>query len=95
MTKMTGLATSVALGLASAAGLTGTAWAGADDGGTKAFYDVPGPGAYVLGSPASAPQPAAPAWQGNGYSATVNGNLYDSYRAMTYHHRDRYRIPGR
>ncbi len=66
-----------------AVGLAGSAWAGADDGGSKAFYMSPGPGAYS-GAPAAetAPQPyqqSAFPGQDSAATATMNSGAYESY----------------
>jgi hypothetical protein len=82
-----------ALAAAGSAVLTSSAWAGADDGGSKAFYMVPDPGSYA-GAPATAAQPryAAPQRDEVGPTATFNDKAYESYRTPPRHY-GRYHIP--
>ncbi len=69
----------VVLALASSAALTGAAWAGADDGGNKAFFGIPGPGPSAASQPQyTAPQPR----YGEGPTATFNDSAYESYRTQ-------------
>ncbi len=75
---------SLALGVAGVLALSGAAWAGADDGGTKAFYAAPGPGLYVQGpAPGAAAEPAQsdnPSIGGTPATATMENGAYQGYR---------------
>lgn len=85
----------LAIGAVMAAGTVGAALAGYDDGGTKEFWGTPAPAASAA-DPVSAPaaQQVAPRYQDDGYAATVNDPVYNSYRPKADRHRNRYMIQG-
>lgn len=86
------LMTAGLLGLASVASVSSSALAGADDGGSKAFFDLNTRGsAYMAPSEAQTPPEAQTVPSGDGYRATA-GQDYETYRARPSHH-GRYRIP--
>lgn len=74
--RIRSIVTSVILGVGSFAALAGTASAGWDDSGTKAFWN-PAPAA----AQAPTQERAVTRGVGGDYSATLNDPAYETYRA--------------
>lgn len=82
------------IGLAGVASLSSAAFAGADDGGSKAFFDLNAPGsAYAAPSETTPAQAVQPPVIDEGYRAAA-GQDFEGYRTPPLHHR-RYWIPVR
>lgn len=82
------------IGLAGVASISTAALAGADDGGSKAFFDLNTPGSAYMAPNATAPaQAVQPPVVDEGYRAAV-GQEYEGYRTPPRHH-GRYWIPVR
>ena len=86
--KSASIAAPLMMGLGAVVVMASAAWAGADDGGSKAFYTTPGPGAaYTQQAPATSSGATRSFGQDDRATARVNDESFEGYRSVPRHHR--------